>query len=563
MKSLAKKVSSSSAALVVLLTGLFQGQAQTTVSVDTTRSWIGYMNVFALNGDGTPNYGAYMFGSGWGIADLRGFFSSTNYLVLTPNTNVWNPTDPYWVNTNNQTANKWMDASFYVQDDTLAGQTVTFSGTCLTNSLVAPANSVAFIKDFVPNYSANTPVTVNLVPGQPFSITLQTTAGDHVQYGFETQGPDVAPANLVNAGSVAIAVNNADPSLSSLTSLGLVEGQNANFTITSKGTAPFTYQWTHIVGTTTNVLSNGGGISGATSSSLTISNVTLSAAGTYVVTVSNSKGSGTATGFLTVVPLAVAQTNLLVDPGFESDTFSLTPTAGWVAFNGADMQNINDYYYLSSTPVTVVGGSNCLQIYSGGPGSYNGAYQDRPASPGQVYTASAWFLTPTEDPISGSNVCYLEVQFRDAGDNPLVQYATGFVDTNFPNSTWTMLVPTNIHAGNFTTPLGTASYMVAPPNTAKARFQFTYHAVDAAGSVYVDDAVLQLREPVVTLSASGSNIHISFPTLYGPNYQVYYKNSLTDSTWHPLGGTIPGDGTVKTVPDPSGSLRFYTVNAVY
>ena len=80
-----------SAATLVL--GVSQSQAQTTVTTDPSQTWIGYMNVFALNADQTPNYGAYQFGSGWGTADLRGFFIGTNCAVLTPCVNVFNPTD--------------------------------------------------------------------------------------------------------------------------------------------------------------------------------------------------------------------------------------------------------------------------------------------------------------------------------------------------------------------------------------------------------------------------------------------------------------------------------------
>ena len=58
-----------SAATLVL--GVSQSQAQTTVTTDSTQTWIGYMNVFGINSDQTPNYGAYQFGSGWGTADLR------------------------------------------------------------------------------------------------------------------------------------------------------------------------------------------------------------------------------------------------------------------------------------------------------------------------------------------------------------------------------------------------------------------------------------------------------------------------------------------------------------
>ncbi len=92
-----------------------------------------------------------------------------------------------------------MDANFYVQNDALAGSTVSFTGNVLQNTLVNPYTSVAFIKDFAPDYSSSTSVTESLVTGSFFSIALATNPGDHIQFGFETIGPDANPntANLL------------------------------------------------------------------------------------------------------------------------------------------------------------------------------------------------------------------------------------------------------------------------------------------------------------------------------------------------------------------------------
>jgi len=107
--------------------------------------------------------------------------------------------------------------------------------------------------------------------------------------------------------------------------------------------------------------------------------------------------------------------------------------------------------------------------------------------------------------------------------------------------------------------LGTSPYMVAPSNTASIRFQFTYHAIDSGGSVYVDAADLRLREPVATAAVSGSTVSITFPTVFGPTYNVMYRNHISDTGWTTLGSVV-GDGTVKTVTDTLGSGRFYIVN---
>lgn len=159
------------------------------------------MNVFDLPADG----GAYRFGSAWGTSALPAVFNGS-VATIGPNVNTYNASDPFWVNPDGS-GNKNCDASFYIQNDGLAGNTVTFSGYCRSNTLVSPYTTVAFIKDFAPDYSSSVPMTAALVTGQTFSVTLATTAGDHIQYGFETIGPDANPATVATLGIVMVASN--------------------------------------------------------------------------------------------------------------------------------------------------------------------------------------------------------------------------------------------------------------------------------------------------------------------------------------------------------------------
>jgi hypothetical protein len=63
--------------------------------------------------------------------------------------------------------------------------------------------------------------------------------------------------------------------------------------------------------------------------------------------------------------------------------------------------------------------------------------------------------------------------------------------------------------------------------------------------------------PLPPVQIIEGNVLISFPTLYGLNYQVEYKSNLTDPSWTTLGSPVAGDGTVKTVVEPVGTRRFY------
>lgn len=539
----------------LLLLAASPTHAQSTVSVDPSKSWIGYMNVFNLPADG----GAYLWGSSWGPADLRASFTSTNYLTLLPNINSYNATDAYWVNADG-TGAKQMDASFYVEDNTLAGQTVTFTGTCLTNNLDSAYSCVAFIKDFAPDYSYNTPVTTTLVPGEAFTLSLDTTTGHHIQYGFETTGPDANPATADSLGKVVVAVNTVDPQLSTLSNQALVEGQTATFAATIKGTAPFTYQWSYVLSDgMPGEMVDGGRVTGSTSNILTISGITTNDAGVYTLTANNKNGTAVATAVLAVLPLDQARTNLLIDPGFEGDVFAIASDSGWMNYNGAVFQSTNNSYYQSEDMVTVVDGGYCFEAYGTGAGSYNGCYQDRPASAGQLYVADAWFLTPTANPISTGGSAWLEVHFMDSTGALIGFYKSSVVDATSPTSTWIDLAPTNHLATDYTTLIETTPYMVAPTNTVKMRYQIVYYA-QTSGSVYVDAATLQLKAPVFSAALNGNSFKITFATLYGPVYKVLYKNSLSDKTWQTL-TTVTGDGATKTVSDTlAPGARFYIVN---
>lgn len=66
------------------------------------------------------------------------------------------------------------------------------------------------------------------------------------------------------------------------------------------------------------------------------------------------------------------------------------------------------------------------------------------------------------------------------------------------------------------------------------------------------------------VAQNNGQIQISFITLPGQNYQVQFKNSLTDPAWTTLGGIIPGTGLTLTVSDDfTGSpQRFYRLLAL-
>jgi len=92
-------------------------------------------------------------------------------------------------------------------------------------------------------------------------------------------------------------------------------GQTASFSVEVSGTAPFTYQWKR----------GGYAIAGATSSSLSLQNLTSSDTGSYTVTVTNTTGSVTST------QVALNVTNPTVAPSITAQPSSLSILAGAAA----------------------------------------------------------------------------------------------------------------------------------------------------------------------------------------------------------------------------------------
>jgi len=185
---------------------------------DSTAPWIGFMNVFELPANG----GGFVFGSGWGIPDLTATFDDPNNKVtMTPNT-IGDP-DPFWYQGGGgpgAPGNKIMEANLFIQvdDNSLAGQTVTFEGTVLSNTYTAAHQASIFIRDFAPDFSSFTETIVPAVPG-PFSISLATDPGlgRHVQYGFQSRGENVWITDVAPFGNVVFAT----PEPASIAMLGL------------------------------------------------------------------------------------------------------------------------------------------------------------------------------------------------------------------------------------------------------------------------------------------------------------------------------------------------------
>ncbi|MFM8559194.1 MAG: hypothetical protein ACKOC6_06275 [bacterium] len=193
-------------------TTLFAGSAKAvTFNVDNVNLTNGFMNVFELPSNG----GGYIFGSGWGIADLNATFAGGNW-TLSPNT-IGDP-NPFWYTPSGgpgAAGNKVMEANLYSQfTGSLAGQTVTFIGNVVSNTLTSAHVGKIFIRDFAPDFSSVVEQSIPMPAAGNFSISLATIndPNRHVQYGFQLKGECVWYTDTAPFGNVVIGPQSVTPS---------------------------------------------------------------------------------------------------------------------------------------------------------------------------------------------------------------------------------------------------------------------------------------------------------------------------------------------------------------
>jgi len=437
------------------------------------------------------------------------------------------------------------------------GQTVT-TGTAVQLSVAAVgATTLSYqwkrdnvdLSDVGNISGANTP-TLTIANAQvtdsgPYSVTVTDTAG--------------------SVDSQTVQVNVLDIVITSNPQSQRVEqGSTVQFSVGATSSSPLNYQWKSVINGVTNNVVNGANASGATTSTLTLTNVQVAQSGFYLVSLSTGSGSAD-TGANLVVKSYADFANFLENPGFENDPAGVNESP-WVRFESTDpsfgsLQDANDIYF---------GGGN-VNVHQGTYVSFttfnaewSGIYQDVPASPGQIFAADMWFYNPSGDPIpsvGADSESFIEVQFRNGG-TVLQQYITEFITPETPQNVWFNLQATN--AGGFGTmpPTSNAKYLVAPPGTTTVRFQVTMHDLGNSlgnGSLYYDSARLMLKVPAaVNPVAVGNTLQLNWKSQGATTYQIQYKDNLGDP-WAVL-EEIAGTGQVISRSYPTtGSQRLYRI----
>jgi glucose/arabinose dehydrogenase len=117
-------------------------------------------------------------------------------------------------------------------------------------------------------------------------------------------------------------------------------GADATFTVNANGTPPLGYQWQKLGGGIWNNLTDGAGVSGSTTATLTLTGVLAADAGQYRVVVTNSIGSTTSNAVMLTVNRAATQVALTTDPAGQANLgqpvtliATLTGASGKVTFS--------------------------------------------------------------------------------------------------------------------------------------------------------------------------------------------------------------------------------------
>ena len=174
------------------------GEVSVTIGASTA-NLTGYMNWFKLDE-------TYLNGNTWDFPNLKSVFNSDGSIDLHPNFSVWgNGANSEWVN--NGVGQRIMEGNTYIDDESLLGDDVTFSGHCFSNTLADGYEGIAFIKVLDAGYQLVNYTHVPLVGGEDFEITVgpdDYANGAHFQYGFSVTGVNADPANEAALGFAKI-----------------------------------------------------------------------------------------------------------------------------------------------------------------------------------------------------------------------------------------------------------------------------------------------------------------------------------------------------------------------
>jgi uncharacterized Zn-binding protein involved in type VI secretion len=363
-------------------------------------------------------------------------------------------------------------------------------------------------------------------------ITFAVPSGAHeLQWRYSRSpggvaGQDRAWLDRINFGTGGPVVVGTPPSIQfQPASITVDEGETADFTVTAGGTAPLHYRWLF---NTTNLLTDGGNIGGATTANLTLFNTLLTQGGDYSVIVSNAAGSITSlVARLTVNPV------LSLAEAIDQPTWDLL-TDGNALWEGHTVVT-HDGQHAARSGLVSDGQSSTLQTIIDGPGALHFWWRVSSETNADVLVFA----------VNGQTTALISGEPEWQEFTWALAPGPQFVDwTYFKNAT-----------GSAGTDRGWLDQVSFTPS----------------GSLAPAPKALATGAITPRLSILENTVRLEWTAQMRKSYEVYYKDDLADETWTRLDGEVLAkwsetDGKVRsdvyhaTVEDlPAGRTRFYQI----
>ncbi|MBI5688643.1 MAG: immunoglobulin domain-containing protein [Verrucomicrobia bacterium] len=416
------------------------------------------------------------------------------------------------------------------------------------------------------------PLARTVVDGAAVSFTVAASGTAPLTYQWRKGGnpisgnPSAASATLalaavtpLDAGSYDCVVTNAagsatsDPAALTVTltpptivtqpvAQTVTVGGTAVFAVTASGSAPLSYVWRR----GGQPLSDGAGVSGATTASLSLSGVSAANIGTYDVVVTN------AAGFATSQPANLGVTTATLG-AIAWDFTTTTPTSGLPATltGGLVSQGNNNGTTTLLTSVSVSSG------YTGATGTFNAGLAARIGPLSQAAGGSAYFEF-TLTPAAGYQLVATALQFgsRSTGTGPQAYAVVTSVDgyaqpvaggTMLANSSWSLKTPA--FAGVRGVPGQAVTFRI-----------YGYNGTGSPGintaNWRIDDLRLTAGAELVPLVASTSPVAGATGVLRTSSITVTFNQpvavsgawfTITSALHGPLAATVSGGPTTFTL----------------
>ena len=296
-------------------------------------------------------------------------------------------------------------------------------------------------------------------------------------------------------------------------------GSTATFTVAGSGSSPMWFQW-YFNGVK---ISNGSGVTGATNTTLTLANLQTAQSGNYMLIASNSAGVAmSSNAFLSVTPLfSLAEAlDTVGSPLVWVTSRSSSSISNWVGqptvtHDGEDAARSGSVSSSSS-------GSCSMQISVTGPGTVTfwwkvSSYTNNNRL--RFYTGSSGSTERTN--ISGE-VDWRQQTFSIASGSQILK--------------WTYQRATSTSRGQEKGWVDEVVFLSSAPEV-------------------TSDPI------VVNISRADDKILLRWAAIAGKNYQVLYKDDLSEDDWKILPGEVSISSSIATFEDdPDGQARrFYQI----